>query len=146
VTGKVLDDIVTALRTQAGIPVLEGYEWGNLQKLNLVKSNAFLRVGGASDPGSSLHDVYLAQLHDAGKAGIRAALARIVADTGGNAIALNVSRADYASNACRNIKSGLPPDQWNAKPCSSFEEYVAGVAARTLALKTPFFTQIQVSD
>jgi len=75
-----LDAVLSTLRTTTKIPALEGYEWGTLQKFNLVKSRAFIRIAGSSAPGTSLHDIYISQVHDTGKAGIRAALARMIAD------------------------------------------------------------------
>ncbi|MEQ1870489.1 MAG: Ig-like domain-containing protein [Vicinamibacterales bacterium] len=146
IKGPPLEQILTRMRTTTGIQPLEGYEWGTLQNFALVKSRAFLRVKGAADPDNAFNHFYVAQLHDAGKAGIRAALARMVADPVAKQYTLNVSREEYGSGACRNIRSNVPPAQWNNKPCTSFEEFVASAAARSLAMASPIFTAELVSD
>ena len=80
VKGVPLPDILLKLQTQTGIARLEGYEWSNLQRFNLFKTMAFLRIAGASSATSAFHDFFIKQLHDAGKAGIRTVFARMVAD------------------------------------------------------------------
>ncbi|MCU1382032.1 MAG: hypothetical protein JWL71_729, partial [Acidobacteria bacterium] len=146
VGGKSLDLVLSTLRTTTGIPALEGHEWGTLQKFNLVKSRAFIRIAGSSTTGTSLHDIYIAQVHDTGKAGIRAALARMVADPAANALVLNITRAEFASNGCRNINPASLPAEWNPKACNSFEEYVASAAARSLSLPAPPFDDSVVAN
>src|SRR5262249_39342219 len=59
---------------------------------------------------------------------------------------LSTSRSEYASGACRNIDRNRPPEQWNPKPCTSFEEYVASAAARSLFDGNPIFEPSLVSN
>jgi hypothetical protein len=150
-SGRDLTAILHDLRTSTGIPALEGYEWATLQQFNFAKSRALLRFTGASDPASSLHQIFVQQLHDAAKAAIRAAFARLVADPAGNQIALNVTRLSdapsifppdpgvpiYGVNACLAVSASLAPSDWPAEPCTSFEEYAASAIARTLQGPAP---------
>ncbi|MBS1817887.1 MAG: PKD domain-containing protein [Acidobacteria bacterium] len=136
--GRSLDAILKDLKTVTRIPYLEGQEWSLLQEYNLAKSKAFVRVGGASDPSSSFNGLFVKQMHDAGKAGIRAAMARMVANPAANTLLMNVTREAYNSNACISVVSTtINPNNWKEKPCTSFEEYVASAAARTLRGSTP---------
>ena len=133
VAGRSLDLILEDLKTVTKIPRLEGYEWAVLQDYALAKSKAFLRVKGAADPKSAFHKLFVKQAHDAGKAGIRATMGRLVADPAGNSTVLDVTRDRYDSDACYEVKASVTnPREWPAKPCSSFEEYVASAAVRTL--------------
>jgi hypothetical protein len=131
--GKPLEEILTTLRTQTRIPRSEGYEWATLMQFNLAKAKAYLRIGGATSGDSAFYHFSLKQLHDSGKAGIRATLARMVADGPGNAFVLDITRDRYNTNACRYITPlTTNPASWSQKPCGSFEEYVASAAARSL--------------
>ena len=88
--GPHLDWVLQLLRTSSsngaptGVPVLEGYEWARLMEYNLAKAKTYIRIKGASETTSALHDYYLKQLHDAGKFGLRATLARMVAEPAEN--------------------------------------------------------------
>jgi hypothetical protein len=147
--GRDLEEILATLTATTGIPVLEGYEWANLQAFNLAKSKARLRVAGSSDPGSAFHKLFVKQVHDAGKAGIRTTLARMVADPEANRLVLATTRAGYRQNGCFDIRPELTdPNAWPVKPCGSFEEYVASAAARTLRgpRPLPVFTRARVVD
>jgi hypothetical protein len=145
--GVPLDQLLTRLRTTTGISQLEGFEWANLQAFSFAKSTALLRFKGGADPASSLHEIFVRQLHGAGKAAIRTAFGRLISDTAGNRIALNVARRAgpgvlagtplYQSNACLMVSSTTPPNEWLAKPCGSFEEYAASAIARTVQGPTP---------
>ncbi|HET7694175.1 MAG TPA: PKD domain-containing protein [Vicinamibacterales bacterium] len=136
--GRSLDLILNDLKRVTGIPALEGYEWSNLQEYALAKSKAFVRVVGASNQDSGFHDLFVKQMHDAGKAGIRAAMARMVASPQANRILLDVTRDGYSRNACLAVVATIVyPDNWKEKPCTSFEEYIASAAARTLRGSTP---------
>ena len=133
VAGRSLDLILNDLKAVTGIPRLEGYEWAVLQDFALAKSKAFLRIKGAAKPGSAFHKLFVKQAHDAGKAGIRATMGRLVSDPIGNSTVLDITREWYDTNACYEITVTVTnPRAWPAKPCSSFEEYVASAAARTL--------------
>lgn len=133
VAGLPLDQILDRLRTQTGIPRLEGHEWGNLMAFNLAKSKVYLRIAGATSGESAFYEFNLKQLHDAGKAGIRATLARLVDHAGGAALVLDITREQYALNGCRAISPLIEnPMEWPTKPCTSFEEYVASAAAQSL--------------
>ena len=145
--GPSLDTLLDRLRNVTDISRLEGFEWATLQSYNLAKSKALLRFAGASDPTSSLHPLYVKQLHDAAKAGIRSAFGRLIADTEGNRLALQVVRHSlqasggqvvYETNACLGVSPTIAdPNQWPAKPCTSFEEYAASAIARTLTGPEP---------
>ena len=146
-TGKPLEEILTTLRTSTRIPRSEGYEWANLMLFNLAKAKVYLRIGGATSGDSAFYDFNIKQLHDAGKAGIRATMARMVASGPGNAFVLDITRDRYNTNACRYITPlTTNPASWAQKPCGSFEEYVSSAAARSL-LANPalgLFTTSQV--
>ncbi len=146
-TGKPLEEILTTLRMTTRIPRSEGYEWANLMLFNLAKAKVYLRVAGATSGDSAFYDFNIKQLHDAGKAGIRATMARMVASGAGNAFVLDITRARYNTNACLYITPlTTNPAAWSQKPCGSFEEYVASSAARSL-LAVPalnLFTTSQV--
>ena len=146
VAGRALEEIMSELRDGPGIARLEGFEWGMLQRFNLVKSNAFLRIKGSSGASSAFHDLFVSQLHDAGKTGIRAALARMVADEQANEMVLNVTRGAYASDACLSISPSVPPAAWSSRPCGSFEEYVASAAGWTVRRGWDLFTAEQVAQ
>ena len=136
--GRRLDDILQDFTNRFGIQRLEGFEWASLQSFNLAKSKARLRLKGASDPQSALHAIYVKQLHDAAKAGIRAAFARLVADGTGNSLATRVTRQSYVTNACLGVNQAVTnPNRWFEKPCTSFEEYAASAIARTLRGTVP---------
>ncbi|MEO6666901.1 MAG: hypothetical protein ABIO65_09040, partial [Nitrospiria bacterium] len=126
--GRSQDSILARLRQFTGIPALEGYEWAILQQYGLLKSKALIRVKGASDQNSAFHELYIKQLHDAGKAGIRAAMARMVADPAANKRLLGHGRSSYSILACYDVIPAVAPDQWNRKGCTSSEEFVAGGA------------------
>jgi hypothetical protein len=147
--GLSLDTILDRLKTQTRIPALEGYEWSVLQEAALAKARAYLRVRGSSSPTSTMHEFFVKQMHDVGKAGIRASLARMVADTRANAVVLDITRQKYADDGCIVASPLLSsPVDWPAKSCTSFEEYVASAAARTLLATPPItvFTAAQVRD
>ena len=148
--GPSFADILTRMRDQKfpspGIPALEGFEWAKLQEYALVKSKALLRVKGASDQSSALHSLYINQVHGAAKAGIRAALARMVADAPpvsgpGGPDGLYHANPDLLKegqyDACMTVTSD-PPAAWPTKACASFEEFVASMAARAYLQATSF--------
>jgi PKD repeat protein/methionine-rich copper-binding protein CopC len=146
--GRPLSEILRTLREQTKIARVEGYEWAQLQRFNMAKSGAFVRIKGASDVDSTFHGQFIKQLHDAGKAAIRAALARMIADAQGNSRVLTTA-ALYSSTGCLQIEPGQDdPGAWSEKPCESFEEFVASMAGRTLqsAPALSLFTVQQVHD
>jgi hypothetical protein len=60
-------------------------------------------------------------------------MARMAAHPAANKQMLQVTRDAYRRNACLAIVATIVnPDNWKDKPCTSFEEYVASAAARTL--------------
>ena len=145
--GRRLDLILADLKTVTGIPLLEGYEWSALQDYALAKSKAFVRIVGAADQDSGFHSLFVKQMHDAGKAGVRAAMARMAANAAANKLLLSVTRDSYSKNACLAVvATTINPNNWKEKPCTSFEEYVASTAARTLRGGTPLslFTRDEV--
>jgi len=77
---------------------------GNAAEIQSRQVAGLHPIAGSSATGTSLHDIYIAQVHDTGKAGIRAALARMIADPPTNTMVLTITRAEFASNGCRNIK------------------------------------------
>jgi len=158
VVGKPLDEILELLKTQTHIPRLEGHEWANLQKFNLYKTKAFVRIASASNATHAYHDLFIKQLHDAGKAGIRTVFARMVADprTNGSAnnwFVTNVRRTSrspgngpvYDDNACLAITSA-DEATWSEKPCAGFEDFIASMAGRTVKQRLGLFTAQEVFD
>ncbi len=147
--GADLEQVLSRLRAETKIPALEGYEWAALQRYKISDGGMFLRVADASQASSAFHKRFVKQAHDAGKAGIRAALGRLVADPDAAALVLRYTRAQYGSSACLSIAPRqYNPMQWPSRPCQSFEEFIASMAARTLLepLPTPIFTPQQVVD
>jgi pimeloyl-ACP methyl ester carboxylesterase len=137
--GRDLDAILHDMRTRRLLPRVEGYEWALLQEFNLTKSGAFVRIRDASRSDSVFRGLFVKQLHDAAKAGIRAALARMVAADDTVQIALEASRSVFRSAAgCITVllpgegPTADDPATWATEPCESFEEYIAAVAARDL--------------
>jgi len=135
--------ILSIMQSGTGIPPLEGLEWAVLQEFNLTKSLGFIRIQGADQDQSPFHDLFEKQVHDAGKAGVRAALAQMIAVPSGNNRILNISRAEYGTGACVEpaVANPLPGrtsdwvrDDANGNlaltKCYSFEEYVASQAVR----------------
>ena len=148
-SGAPLESILDTLKTTTGIAPLEGYEWAMLQDFALAKSKARIRIAGASETDSSFYKLYIKQLHDAGKAGIRTALGWMVSDEQANRIVLDITRERYEASGCLAIERQLTdPNAWLEKPCRSFEEYVASAAARTLRgyVPLPLFTRSVVVD
>ncbi len=163
VKGTPLSEILARLSSQTFIPQLEGYEWANLQKFNLYKTKAFLRIAGASNATHAYHDLFIKQLHDAGKAGIRTVFARMVADPRTNRFVTRIRRdagdaqppapaplpgqptlpayvPAYSADACLAITSA-DTSTWTKKRCSGFEDFVASTAARTITeLQLDLFT------
>jgi len=146
VAGQPLDEVLATLQKDTRIPIVEGYEWARLQNYVLAKARVLLRVVGSENADSSMHDMFLAQVHDAGKAGIRATLARMVVEPELLTRALSYSRTDYASGACLTITPGSNHTQWTDKPCTGFEEYIASMAGRAVMAGPSPFTDQQVAD
>ncbi len=169
VTGTPLSEILLKLSSQTFIPQLEGYEWANLQKFNLYKTKAFLRIAGASNATHAYHDLFIKQLHDAGKAGIRTVFARMVADPRTNRFLTRIRRdagdpqppvpaplpgqpalpayvPAYSADACLAITSANT-STWTKKRCSGFEDFIASTAARTITeLNLDLFTPEYIFD
>jgi hypothetical protein len=138
--GQPIEETFVKLR-ENGIPLAEGYEWANLMEWNFVKSGSLIRIPGAADETSVFHHKYIKQLHTGGKAGIRAAAARMVADPLANRRFLMLTRAQVEAgttqlamdvNACLFAMPSVDSRNWPSKPCDSLEEYIASAAARTL--------------
>src|SRR5262249_26338030 len=100
-----------------------------LQDYAMAKAKTYVRIKGASDPSSSFHELYIRQLHDAGKAGIRAAMAVMVANSYHNQDLLDVTKSEYQTGACLDVPSENP-DTWQPQACTSFEHYIASMVAR----------------
>ncbi|HEY3547196.1 MAG TPA: Ig-like domain-containing protein [Propionicimonas sp.] len=133
------------------IGLVEGYEWANLMEFLFVKGKGLVRVAGAEDETSAFHDLYVYQLHAAGKAGIRTALARMAASPAarGNLV-LRIKRdatdpdpglftlRGEKANAClvyeRDVKGDLkdPATFAKTRACGSMEDFAASTAVRTL--------------
>ena len=139
---RTIEDQFTALREVNPPPVVEGYEWANLMEWQFAYSKAPVRIIGAADENSQFHDVFIGQLHKAGKAGIRAAMAVMIADPLANKRAVGLGRGQVEPgdpdslamevNACLLYMPEADPRYWPAKPCDSLEEWIASAAARTL--------------
>ncbi len=136
------------------IPTVEGYEWANLMEYQLRKAYTAVRIRGADDANSQFHDLFISQLHLAGKAGIRAALGRLSAVEATRDLILNFRRDSSdvnrgpivgrspltlrgpGANACRQYDPDQPdPRRWNLTECSGMEHYVASVAVNALDLQ-----------
>ena len=129
--------ILDRLTKRTGIPALEGMEWSVLQEFNLIKSKAFIRLRGSSSTGSTFNDLFKKQVHDAAKAGIRAALAQMVTVPRGNHAVLDITKSGH-EGACIAITPGTT-DTWQVdQRCFSFEEYIASSAARDFMNGTQF--------
>lgn len=147
----------------SNIPRLEGHEWSLLQEYNLHKSGALLRLarvcesGGGTSRVSALSDVdpndpennfddnelfkddCVEQLRTVGKAGIRAVMARLLANEKTNPTVLEVSLFNYRSATGCQTKvpdPAHPPTDplfgYSSKPCGSFEEYIASKAIESV--------------
>ncbi len=153
-------------RRQTKIPQLEGYEWAMLMEFLAFKLKLPLRIQGASFEGSMFHALHVKQVHSVGKVGIRAALARIVANERARDIFLNVRRGDpppdevvdpedasvlvLRRNACYVYRADQRPREWSAtRGCGSLEEYIASTAVRTfkeLPVTERPLTEAEVDD
>jgi transglutaminase-like putative cysteine protease len=151
-----LDTVLEQLKTTpiiddepTGIPRLEGFEWAVLQEYSFYKSNSHVRIAGvAVDPKSYLYELQQKELHDAAKAGIRAAMGRLVADADGNKL-LFISRKAYqsaggCSTGTENPSRPRAPLELFPKRCDSFEEHIASVAVESLRQRLPIFTPVEV--
>jgi len=155
-------EIFKRYREVTKIPHLEGHEWTHLMDFLYIKGKSYLRVKGASDERSQFHEFYIYQLHSAAKAGIRMALARMVAMKQTRDLVLAVKRTndDPSTHLPRPEIEGGPiplvtlrgpgangcfvyqeepgrevdPRTWGTKACGSMEEYVAATAIRSLNL------------
>jgi PKD repeat protein len=137
--GRDLDAVLDHMRTRRLLPPVEGYEWAVLQEFNLAKSGAFVRIRDASRADSVFRGLFVKQLHDVAKSGIRAALARMIADQYAAQLVLETRRSVFQSAAgCVTVllpgegPTADDPSSWATESCGSFEEYIAAVAARDL--------------
>ena len=140
--GRTIEDQFTALREVNPPPLVEGFEWANLMEWQFALGKGVIRIPGAADENSQFHHKFVEQLHKSGKAGIRAAMARMVADPLGNKRAVGLGRAQVEPgnadslamdvNACLFYMPEVDPRFWPSKPCDSLEEWIASAAARTL--------------
>jgi PKD repeat protein len=143
VPGLTPGDDLNGILKLVQVSALEGYEWSILQENAFASSKAFVRIRGAADPGMSLHKLFVKQLHSAGKAAIRAALARMVADDRARQrILTGLDRASYRRDGCLAVNPlSNDPDTWETAPCGSFEEWVASSAALTVrGARLPLFS------
>ena len=108
---------------------LEGYELAKLQAAEILGSGALIRIHGSAELGTTLHETFKNELKAVAQAGIRAVLAKIIANTEGNRL--------FVQNA-GNIHEGLTS--------SSFESYVANVAAQTVQNNLGIFTSEEIQD
>ena len=146
---------MTKYRTETGIPLVEGHEWSNLMEFLMVKARALVRIAGSEDETSAFHHEFIHQLHVAGKAGIRSALAAMVARPASRDLVLRFKRDETdpaaglyilrgpGANACleyeREIDGTLkaPALYSKARACGSMEDYAASTAVRTLQVLDP---------
>lgn len=80
-------------RTITKVPAAEGFEWSVLMQFMFAKGKTYLRIGGSADEGSAFHKYNVKQIHMAGKAGIRAAVAKIVSMPSAREMFLGVRRS-----------------------------------------------------
>jgi PKD repeat protein len=143
--GRPLEDLLTLLRTETGIPRVNGYEAARLQEFALAKGKVYVRMRGSSKETSSLNEFYVKQVHGAAKAAIRSVIGRLVVHPEARERLLAVRRDKtgppgtpdkpnliYNENACVIIDPGISPELWQHGPCGSLEEFIASMAARTL--------------
>ncbi|MFZ4856966.1 MAG: PKD domain-containing protein [Desulfuromonadaceae bacterium] len=153
--GKPLLDILALLRSSGGgepsrIKRLEGYEWAKLQESELFSSGALIRLVGDSVPGTTLNHALDKDLHKIGKAGIRAVMARMVANTKANILLVSNANGNIHSNeglACLDASFSINTREWREERCDSFEHFVASMAARiTRDTSVSLFTPTQIRD
>ncbi|WP_145018444.1 Ig-like domain-containing protein [Geobacter argillaceus] len=152
--GKSLMDILKLLRTQvdgepSGIKRLEGFEWARLQESEIYSSGALIRLLGDGKPGTTLNHSLDKDLHKVGKAGIRAVLARMIANKLANSMILSNANGNIHLDglACIDASSSPLPIYWSEEPCDSFEHFVASQAARiTRDTGLNIFTLDQIKD
>ncbi|NOY63796.1 MAG: hypothetical protein GXO97_00105, partial [Nitrospirae bacterium] len=116
------------------IPRLEGYEWTTLQEYKVYSSGALirLRIPGISESNYKNTTIYKSMqkdLHEVAKAAIRAAIARLVADTEANPLVVDVPLDSEGDPLCLEA-TGDEPFLWPTVECDSFEHYAASAAAR----------------
>ncbi|MFN7916658.1 MAG: Ig-like domain-containing protein [Vicinamibacterales bacterium] len=145
------------------IPTIEGFEWANLMEYQLRKAYTGVRIKGAYDTNSQFNDLFVSQLHLAGKAGIRAALGRLSAVPATRDLILNFRRdatdnnpgpivgqppltlRGAGANACFLYDKTEPdPTKWSTTECTGMEHYVASVAIRALALQSTLLPSEQM--
>lgn len=135
--GKPLKEILGTLKTgtteePSGIKRLEGYEWAKLQESEIYASGVLIRFVGEEKPNTTLNHALDKDLHKAGKAGIRAVMARLVANKDANRMTLANASGNLFSDglACLDASASYTPAEWVEEPCDSFEHFVASSAAR----------------
>ncbi|MEQ1870328.1 MAG: Ig-like domain-containing protein [Vicinamibacterales bacterium] len=141
--GPVLNDVMAKLRHSRNLPIIEGFELTRLAQYQMAKNQVYIRFPGASSESSYLHTQYLAQIVAAASAGIKAALGRLIVDVNGRDRLLAVTLDDvainstdspiktYGANGCLAIDPAAGPADWKEVACSSFDHFVASVAAGT---------------
>lgn len=134
-TGQWRDILVRgAPRQVTHVPLLEGVEWACLEDYAFNAARARIRIKGAGLGDVPVQDpLFLKKVQKAAKSGIRAVYGRLLSDERGNLLLLDVTRDAYrAGRGCRTAVAD--PDQvssiddFDDKPCESFEEYVVSRA------------------
>ncbi|MDF1554056.1 MAG: Ig-like domain-containing protein, partial [Deferrisomatales bacterium] len=125
------------------VPRLEGVEWGCLEDFALNQSGARIRILGSGAGDVPVHDpLFHKKTHKAAKAGIRAVYGRLLSSNMGNALLLESTRREYASDQGCYTEVSIPGDpggieDFSYKRCESFEEYVASKALLSVVRNLP---------
>ncbi|MFM7103483.1 MAG: hypothetical protein ACKO3N_20235, partial [Verrucomicrobiota bacterium] len=110
-------EAVFAHLAEAGVPLAEGFEWGLFQEFGALDAGVAVELQatygpeGRPLPGGDAYEKQRQKLKKLGKAGIRAALARLAGDPD-----------------LRGRVTGLSRQQYRAEGLASFEDYILRVA------------------
>jgi hypothetical protein len=135
--GYDLDTVFNLMRSrgEAGIPVLEGYEWSQLQLHAALDSGLMLRVNDPRAPVNPelanrdfLYNLKRKQIKRAGKTAIRAALAQLAGSD-------EADRADLLFSVDRSLMQSLD--------LKSFEEVAAFIVKQKPGLFGPFASRLE---
>ncbi|MFN8066057.1 MAG: Ig-like domain-containing protein [Vicinamibacterales bacterium] len=141
--GPSLNGVMAKLRQTRNLTELEGNEDARLAKYALAKGQVYVRIPGASSETSYFNSLYSSQITAAAAAGIKAALGVLVNDINGRERLLAVSLEavsppsldhpvkTFGQDACLTEDPALDASEWPEVGCTSFDHYVASVAART---------------
>lgn len=123
----------------------EGYELAKRQKAAFLDSGALIRFYGEFEPDTTLYTDWREDLHEAARAALQAALARLVASEEGNHFV--AFRADTYKGLGPQVVIGdsLDPDTWETTTsCTSLEQWIAATAALSVVNHLGVFTAEEI--